>query len=55
LDLEAALKNSSSRAEKIRETVILFFAAHKVRIPGVQPEDFSQALINAIEENADGY
>ena len=49
LDLEAVLKNTSSEAPKVQEVVNTFFDTHKVRIPGVKPEDFTQALINAIE------
>lgn len=53
LDLEAALKNTSSRPEEVKQAVNTFFDTHKVRIPGVTPEDFSQALINAIEGSKD--
>ncbi|HEX3011202.1 MAG TPA: lipoate protein ligase C-terminal domain-containing protein [Syntrophomonadaceae bacterium] len=54
LDLEAALKNSSSRKDEIQRMVKVFFEAHKVRIPGVKPEDFSNAIIAAIEGTEDG-
>jgi lipoate-protein ligase A len=48
LDLEAALKNSSSRPDDVRETVRRFFAGNDVQIPGVAPDDFYQALSLAI-------
>lgn len=49
LNLEAALKNTSSRPEKLEENVMKFFADPKVKIPGVKPEDIIAALNAAIE------
>lgn len=48
LDLEAALKNSSSRMQDIRETVSSFFDRSNVKIPGVTPDDVCQAIISAV-------
>jgi lipoate-protein ligase A len=48
LDLEAALKNSSSRPTDVLATVHHFFAGNNVKIPGVAPDDFYQALFLAI-------
>lgn len=44
MDLEAALKNSSSQPAEISKTVNQFFIDHKVSIPGVEADDFCQAL-----------
>ena len=48
LDLEAALRNSSSRPDDIRSAVRRFFSGNEVKIPGVRPDDFVQALCLAI-------
>lgn len=44
MDLEAALKNSSCQPDDILKTVRQFFINHKVNIPGVEADDFCQAL-----------
>lgn len=49
LDLEAALKNSSSRFENVRKNIQDFFITHNVRIPSMGWEDFYQAISMAIE------
>lgn len=48
LDLEAALKNSSARPEKIEENVRRLFVSSKVKIPGVTEEDMITALKLAV-------
>jgi lipoate-protein ligase A len=53
LDLEALLKNSSSRPSDVLKTVQEFFASHEVRIPGVEPDDFYHALYLAINRTGD--
>ncbi|NLU49807.1 MAG: lipoate--protein ligase family protein [Syntrophomonadaceae bacterium] len=53
LDLEAALKNSSSRASDVLKTVREFFARNEVRIPGVEADDFYHALYLAINRTGD--
>lgn len=53
LDLEAALKNSSLRPESLRGTIENFFAAHQMRIPGVRPQDFYQAVSLAVQEECE--
>lgn len=51
LDLEAALKNSSSRPSDIMATVRRFFAGNDVKIPGVAVDDFYHALCLAISDH----
>ncbi|PKM90173.1 MAG: ligase [Firmicutes bacterium HGW-Firmicutes-12] len=48
LDLEAALKNTSVRTEKMEENVMRFFAKPDVKIPGVTAEDMIAALKAAV-------
>ena len=48
LDLEAALKNSSSRPTDVLATVRNFFTSNDVKIPGVAADDFYHALRLAI-------
>lgn len=48
LDLEAWLKNTSTRTEIIRKRVEEFFEQNQVRIPGVGPQDFACALEQAV-------
>jgi len=48
LDLEAALKNTSSRPQDVQQNVRRFFAEHDVKIPGIEADDFSHALYLAI-------
>ncbi len=48
MDLEAALKNTSSRATELDFTIRNFFDNHQVEIPGITPEDFYHALRRAI-------
>jgi lipoate-protein ligase A len=48
LDLEAALKNSSSRPTDVLATVRHFFTSNDVKIPGVAADDFYHALCLAI-------
>ena len=48
MDLEAALKNSSSHATELDFTIRNFFDNHQVEIPGITPEDFYHALHRAI-------
>jgi lipoate-protein ligase A len=48
LDLEAALRNSSSRPDDVLATVRRFFAGNAVTIPGVAADDFCHALCLAI-------
>lgn len=48
LDLEASLKNSSSDPSELRQNVCSFFAERAVKIPGIMPEDFYDALYAAI-------
>ncbi len=52
LDLEAALKNSSSQDEKILTNVRNFFSTHDVKIPGVTADDIYLAIKTAIKELA---
>lgn len=49
LDLEAALKNSPSRLEDLRENIQAFFITNEVRIPSMGWEDFYRAIRLAIE------
>jgi lipoate-protein ligase A len=48
LDLEAALKDSSSHSPDIFKTVTQFFAERGIRIPGLEPNDFYQAICLAV-------
>lgn len=48
LDLEAALKNSSSNPPELLRKVHSFFAENEVKIPGIEPDDFYYALYTAI-------
>lgn len=48
LDLEAALKNTSSDPEVLLKNVRCFFAENDVRIPGITAADFFEALKLAI-------
>jgi lipoate---protein ligase len=48
MDLEVALKNSSSRPADVLATVRNFFAGSDVKIPGVEMDDFCHALQMAI-------
>jgi len=50
LDLEAALKNSSSRPADVLATVRRFFTGNDVKIPGVAADDFYHALCLAISD-----
>jgi len=50
LDLEARLKNTSSRPTDVLNNVRKFFSDYKVRIPGVSEDDFYHALYLAIEK-----
>jgi lipoate-protein ligase A len=54
LDLEAALRNSSSRPADILATVRRFFAGNDVKIPGVAADDFYHALGLAISDDGLG-
>jgi len=54
LDLEAALKNSSSRPTDVLATVRNFFARNDVKIPGVETDDFYHALHLAISAHGPG-
>jgi lipoate---protein ligase len=51
LDLEAALRNSSSRPADVLATVRRFFTGNDVKIPGVAADDFYHALCLAISDN----
>jgi lipoate-protein ligase A len=51
MDLEAALKNSSSRSADLFQNVSKFFADYKVKIPGVNINDLYQAIYLAIDKN----
>lgn len=53
MDLEAALKNSSSNPLDISKTVNQFFINHKVSIPGVEADDFCRALYLACGREGD--
>jgi len=53
LDLEAAIKDSSSNPSDIMKTLRQFFAVNNMRIPGVEPEDFYHALCLAISKAGD--
>lgn len=53
LDLEAALKNSSSNPPELLQRVRSFFADNKVKIPGIEPDDFYYALYSAISRAED--
>jgi len=44
LDLEAALKDSSSHPADLFKTVTQFFAGREIKIPGIEPDDFYQAI-----------
>lgn len=48
MDLEVALKNTSSREDDLANTVNRFFIQHEVRIPDVKTEDFYQAIHLAV-------
>ena len=53
LDLEAALKDSSSSPTDVLQNVRRFFSDHRVRMPGVEPDDFHRALCLAISNAVD--
>jgi lipoate-protein ligase A len=44
-ELENALENTPATAEAIQQTIVEFYQQSGVEIPGVQPEDFTKALI----------
>lgn len=48
LDFEAYLKNTSTQPDELRERVLSFFAENQVKIPGITPEDFYNALSAAV-------
>ena len=50
LDLEAALKDSASHPPDIWKAVSKWFAEGRIRIPGIEPDDFYQALCLAIRK-----
>lgn len=49
MDLEAALKFTSSCEKWIRKTVSDFFRSNTVKIPGVSPDDMADLIIEATE------
>ena len=49
LDLEAALKFSSCKEESIRKRVADFFRSNTVEIPGLDPDDLADLIIEATE------
>ncbi len=53
LALEAALKNTSSKPERISENIGRFFAENDVSIPKVTAEDMIKAVQAAVNENID--
>lgn len=57
LDLEAALKNTSSQADNLLINIRRYFAENRVVIPGVSSEDIFQAIWSAIalEESRDSF
>jgi lipoate-protein ligase A len=50
LALESVLKNSSVRPEVITRKINDFFASQSVRIPGAGAEDFTSAVLGAVQE-----
>ncbi|MGR6836374.1 lipoate--protein ligase family protein [Syntrophomonas erecta] len=50
LDLEAALKNTSSHPKDIEANIRAFFTQNGVQVPGVSAEDFIRAIIQAMQE-----
>ena len=54
LDLEAALKNTSSRPERIRGNILAFFKRASFDAPYLTPEDFAAAVIAAAKRQKEG-
>jgi lipoate-protein ligase A len=51
MDLEAALKDSKAEEQVVREIVENCFARSRAQTPGLLAEDFSRAIIDAIQKN----